>query len=354
MNTTGHPYPGRPARRRIAIYGGSGYGTSELLRILWDHPGFEVSAVVSSTKAGQPVTAVHTHLAGLTDMRFCSANDLDPGEHDALVFALPHGHAAELLPLMLARRPELKVVDLSADFRLRQAADYPIYYGKPHPNPTALSGFVYGLSELFPQEIAAATRVANPGCFATTQILALAPFVRAGLAGTRVVTSGATGSSGSGAEPVSGTHHPERAESYRAYKPLTHQHVGEIRQTLAAVGRSPELYFVPHSAPMTRGIYLTAYLFPERPVTQAEAREVLVEAYRGRPFVRVLSAPPALGAVLRTNFCDLSVAVEGGCVVVLAALDNLVKGMSGQAVQNLNLMFGLEQTTGLLRPGFRP
>jgi N-acetyl-gamma-glutamyl-phosphate reductase len=217
--------------------------------------------------------------------------------------------------------------------------------------------FVYGLTELFRERVSSARFVANPGCFATGAILALAPLASAGGVAGDVVVNGVTGSSGSGAEPRAGTHHPERDGDFRAYRVLSHQHVPEIEMALRAAGaRSPRLAMVPHSAPLVRGIFTTACHFPAEPIPAARLSEIYAAFAASEPFLRMRETTPRLATVRGTNFCDLAVAAspDGRRVVVMSAIDNLVKGMAGQAVQNLNLMFGRPETEGLGFSGMHP
>ncbi|MBI4577714.1 MAG: N-acetyl-gamma-glutamyl-phosphate reductase [Planctomycetes bacterium] len=345
------------APTRIAILGGTGYGASELLRLLLSHPGTEVVRVVSRSQAGRPVASVHPQFRGVSGLRFEAAEPAEAARDvDCIFLALPHGAALEAVPRILEAAPRVGVVDLSGDFRLKDPATYREAYGAEHTCPRLLEGFVYGLTELARDRLRGTRRVANPGCFATGAILALAPLALEGLLGEHVVVDSKTGSSGSGAEPRAGTHHPERAEDFRAYKVLQHQHLPEIRAALGLAAHRPALHFVPHSAPMARGIYTTAYVMPPRPVEAGEAQAIYRRRYGGERFVRVLDdgETPQARVVRYSNFCDLSVHAGPGVLVVLTALDNLVKGMAGQAVQNMNLMFGHPEDAGLGFPGVRP
>ncbi len=335
---------------RAAIFGGTGYGGMELVRLLLDHPEVEVVAVTSRSRVG-PVAAVHPHLRGFTDLELTRE---EPGRVleiarsvDVVFQARPHGVSAEETPRLLDEAPDLVVIDLSGDFRLGDPTLYPVWYGFEHPHPERLAKAAYGLPEIGRRAtIRGARLVANPGCHATATILALWPLAARGLlAGPAGVTS-VTGSSGSGAEPKPGTHHPERFSNFKAYRPLAHQHLPEIRQ---ALGPATRLGFVPCSAPFARGIYVTALV----PVTAGReaVRAAFEEAYGAEPFVRLLDAPPELRAVVGTNLADVSVLVEDEMACVTVALDNLGKGMAGAAVQNLNLVFGLEERAGLSRPG---
>lgn len=337
-----------------AIVGGTGYGGMELLRYLVDHPHVEVTAITSRTETGS-VGDVHPHLRGMTDLYFTADRAVDlAARNDVLLFAAPHGVAAKEVPAVLAAHPKVKVVDLSGDFRLRDGASYPSVYGWAHPAPDWLEKAAYGLPECGGRAAIrgpACRLVANPGCHASATILALWPLARAGLLPARPAVVSVTGSSGSGAEPKKGTHHPERFSNFKAYKPLEHQHVPEIEQCLSDAGASgSRIAFVPCSGPFSRGIHVTAVL-----ETGAGREDAVLAAYRDayakEPFVRLVPDSAEVRAVAGTNFVDVAIVSRGGATCVTVATDNLGKGMAGTAVQNVNLLFGLPETAGLLRPG---
>jgi N-acetyl-gamma-glutamyl-phosphate reductase len=339
---------------RVGIFGGSGYGGSELLRILLFHPHVEVVFVTANEHAGKPVGEVHRNLNGLTQLSFIEApeeaenlNDLD-----CIFLALPHGQAMDIVPRLPA---SLKAIDLSGDFRLRDGAVFEQHYKQPHTAMSAQADFVYGLTETNREAIKQARLIANPGCFATATLLGLAPLVANNLLNGRVVVDAKTGSSGSGAKAAANTHHPQRMNSFYAYKPFTHQHVPEIEQELNHVGDwTNELVFMTHSLPVSRGIFASIYAEAKRELSEDELRGVFADYYRDSFFVRLVSGSPDINWVKTTNFCDLGFAVRGKQIVVFSAIDNLVKGAAGQAVQNMNLMFGLEEKTGLVLPGTNP
>ena len=344
----------RNSKLRVAIFGGSGYGGSELLRILLLHPHAEVALVTANEHAGKTVSEVHRNLLGLTDLVFISAPE-DPStltDFDCIFLALPHGQAMAIAPLL----PEnVKIIDLSGDFRLRDKATFEEHYGREHTAMKAQAEFVYGLTETNREAIKEARLIANPGCFATATLLGLAPLVAASAITGRVIVDAKTGSSGSGAKPAVNTHHPQRSNSFYAYKPFTHQHVPEIEQELAAIGQWPnDLVFMTHSLPVSRGIFASIYLELKTPKTEEEVRAIFAGFYRDHFFVRLVKGSPDINWVKTTNFCDLGFAVRGRELVVFSAIDNLVKGAAGQAVQNMNLMFGLDEKTGLLLTGSNP
>ncbi len=350
-----NPQPAtRNPKLSVGIFGGSGYGGSELLRILLAHPRAEVVLVTANEHAGKPVGEVHRNLYGLTDLRLQPApEDLTTlSDVDCVFFALPHGQALALAPRLPAG---VKAVDLSGDFRLNDAAEFLAHYGRAHTATDLQREFVYGLTETNRERVRAARLVSNPGCFATATLLGLAPLVAAGLLAGRVVVDAKTGSSGSGAKPAANTHHPQRSNSFYAYKPFTHQHVPEIEQELRRVGDwTSELVFMTHSLPVARGIFASIYCETKDELTVDEVRALFADFYRGSFFVRLVSGSPDINWVKTTNFCDLGFAARGRQLVVFSALDNLVKGAAGQAVQNMNLMFGLDEKTGLLLTGSNP
>jgi N-acetyl-gamma-glutamyl-phosphate reductase len=254
----------------------------------------------------------------------------------------------------------VKVVDLSGDFRLDDAGEFREHYGREHTAVELQREFVYGLTEFNRERIKSARLISNPGCFATATLLGLGPLAASGALKGRVVVDAKTGSSGSGAKPAANTHHPQRSNSFYAYKPFAHQHVPEIEQALRAVGAegrwSSELVFMTHSLPVSRGIFASVYaeLQEGSEMTAEELRALYEEFYRGSFFVRLVPGSPDINWVKMTNFCDIGFAARGRQVAVFAALDNLVKGAAGQAVQNMNLMFGLEEKTGLMLVGGNP
>ncbi len=346
---------------RVAIVGATGYGGAELLRLLLWHPDVEVVRLIAKDHIGARIDAVHTNLAGLTDLR---VEDLAPAavapQVDLVFLGLPHRVSA----LIGAEYVKLgtRVVDLSGDWRLLDAEAYASYYGAAHPLPDQLGSFVYGLPEMNRDAIRGAERVASPGCFATATTLALLPYARAGLLRGRVRVSAMTGSSGSGANPSAGTHHPVRSVTLRAYKPLTHQHTPEIEQSLRLSGAEHfALDFVPVSAPLSRGILTTCFFDVPAELDPDAVRAVLHEGYANEPLVRVVSGRlPQVASIKGSMFCDVGVSVgevvlDGKRTVVThSALDNLVKGGAGQAVQSMNLVLGLPETAGLALPALWP
>jgi N-acetyl-gamma-glutamyl-phosphate reductase len=249
----------------------------------------------------------------------------------------------------------VKAIDLSGDFRLRDQKTFEQHYDRPHTAMQSQAEFVYGLTETNREAIRSARLIANPGCFATATLLGLAPLVAQGLIGDRVIVDAKTGSSGSGAKAAANTHHPQRMNSFYAYKPFTHQHVPEIEQELRRVSDwTSGLVFMTHSLPVSRGIFSSIYVETKDELTEEAVRSLFAEYYRESFFVRLVKGSPDINWVKTTNFCDLGFATRGREVVVFSALDNLVKGAAGQAVQNMNLMFGLDEKTGLMLVGTNP
>ena len=339
---------------KIAIFGGSGYGGAELLRILLLHPNAEIKLVTANEQAGKAIGEVHRNLLGVTDLQFTKApEDFESlSGLDCAFFALPHGQAMELAPRL---PPSVKIIDLSGDFRLSDSALFAQHYGREHLAMNAQAQFVYGLTETNREVIRTARCIANPGCFATATLLGLAPLVANNLLSGRVIVDAKTGSSGSGAKPAANTHHPQRSNSFYAYKPFTHQHLPEIEQELKNVGEwNSELIFMTHSLPVARGIFASIYAEMQSEISAADARAMFAEFYRESFFVRLVDGSPDINWVKTTNFCDIGFAARGRQLVVFTAIDNLVKGAAGQAVQNMNLMFGLDEKTGLMLAGSNP
>jgi len=340
---------------KVGIFGGSGYGGAELLRILLARADVEIAFVTANAQAGKLVGEVHRNLYGLTAVRFIAApEELESlSELDCVFLALPHGQALEIAPRL---PPRVKVIDLSGDFRLNDAREFLEHYGREHTAIELQGEFVYGLTETNRGEIKRARLISNPGCFATATLLGLAPLVARGLLNDgRVIVDAKTGSSGSGAKAAANTHHPQRMNSFYAYKPFTHQHVPEIEQELRSVGDwSSDLVFMTHSLPVARGIFASIYVETKDVLTTDAVRKLYEDFYRESFFVRIVEGSPDINWVKTTNFCDLGFAVRGRSLVVFSAIDNLVKGAAGQAVQNMNLMFGLDERAGLMLFGSNP
>lgn len=340
----------------VTIVGGSGYGAGELVRLLSLHPSIELCEVVSRSHAGGPVAAVHTHLAGVSNVSFApevSLSELRRYSKSAVILAMPSGQAVPTIERLLQSglAEETVVIDLSGDLRLRDEITHAQFYPAVPFAEEIRRRFRYGLTEL---SNGRAGRIANPGCLATAAILALAPFATGALVGP-VVIDAKTGTSGAGREPHAAMHHPSRAIDFTAYKVFEHRHEPEIVQALGdEFQRRHPLMFVPHLIPVPRGIFVTAYSELAESSTGGEASSRIRDFYRESRFIRVRSTPPRLVDVVGTNFCDIAVSVRGRQIAVMAALDNLGKGMAGQALQNLNREFELPEETGLIGAALGP
>jgi N-acetyl-gamma-glutamyl-phosphate reductase len=345
---------------RAALIGGTGYGGAEILRRLLFHPHVEVVRVTAADNIGKTIGEVHLNLAGLSDLRFEEMAPKDVAEGVDVVFlAMPHRITAQVA-LQLVDLP-VKIVDLSGDFRLRSLEAYRSFYGADHPAPERLGTFTYGMPELNREAIRNARWIASPGCFATTIALGLMPLAKAGLLHGPVRTVAATGSSGSGANPQITTHHPLRAANLRTYRPLAHQHQPEIVQTLQDAGAGAlSLEFVPVSAPLPRGIFSSSFVDVPESVTKEQLAAAWRSTFEGEPFVRVVEGRhPEVVAVAGSNYVEVGFALsepfEGRrSVVCFSALDNLIKGGAGQAIQSFNLMMGFDEKETLAEPGLWP
>ncbi len=316
---------------RIAVVGATGYVGSELCRWLLEHPQFELAAVTSHTHAGKHLGEVVPGLFGLTDLILEPFDPRELSAFDAVLLATPHGISAEYVPALEAAHVP-RILELSSDHRTDPA-------------------WVYGLAEWNESALLGATRIAVPGCFATAVQLAVAPFVAADAVQGPICIAAATGSTGSGAAPVAGTHHPERFVNFKAYKVFTHKHLKEMHAFLGILGTAPQLHFVPLSAPLDRGIFATVFIPTDE---RTDPNGLLRAAYADRPLIRFREDSPELRHVRGTAFADISVHREGAMTTVLVAIDNLGKGAAAQAIQCLNLSFRLPADTGLRRAPCTP
>ena len=348
---------------RIGIVGGSGYVGSELLRLLLMHPQVEVTMVTSRQSAGEYVFNVHPNLRGLTQLKFVPQDMDQLKENCDLVFtATPHGGSVNLVPKLL--ETGLKVIDMSADFRLKNPTDYESYYGWTHAHPEMLKEAAYGLPELHRDEIKKARLVACPGCMATSAILALAPIVKTGLVDCgKIVVDLKVGSSGGGSKPNLASHHPERFSGVRPYQVWGHRHTAEVEQELNALAGEPvKIGFTPHAVNMVRGILATIHAFPKQSITSKDLWKALRGMYGTEPFIRLVKYQkgpyqlPDPKITLGTNFCDVGFEIDEHMnrLLMFSAIDNMTKGAAGQGVQCLNLLMGIDETTGLKSTGFHP
>jgi N-acetyl-gamma-glutamyl-phosphate reductase len=335
---------------KVAILGGSGYTALELIKILLRHPQAQIVAVTSRQEGTPEIAELHPSLQGRFTLR------CEPFNADQLVArgvqcafgCLPHGASMSTLPRLLERG--VRVVDLSADYRLRDPNLYAQWYGESHEDLAYLAQAVYGLPEIYGEELPAAQLVANPGCYPQTAILGLAPLVAGKYIDLgSIIVDSKSGVSGAGRTPKLTTHFPECNESVCAYNVGRHRHTPEIEQALADIaGQQVEVIFTPHLIPMDRGILSTIYATPHRPMTETQLLELYRAYYAAAPFVRVVNHLPATKDSTGSNFIDLTVRIVRGRILILAAEDNLVRGASGVAVQNFNRMFGFDERLGLL------
>jgi N-acetyl-gamma-glutamyl-phosphate reductase common form len=340
------------------VLGGSGYVAGELLRLIAGHPRFSLAAVLSDSRPGEPVTTAFPHLASAyPDTRFASQAEIERQIRElgevAIFCAAPHGAAGSLIDALLtqaqASGARAHVVDISADFRYRSAAVYESTYGHAHGAARRLADFTCALPEHL---TAAPTRhIAHPGCFATATLLAAVPLLALKLARARLFVAGVTGSTGSGRKPVEGTHHPLRHGDLYSYGALTHRHIPEMQACLRdACGEDVDIAFVPHSGPFARGMHVTVQAELAASHDSAAVLAALRSFYAHAPFVRITNEAPRIKNVVTSNYAHLAAVANGRTVAVLCAIDNLTKGAAGGAVQWMNRLFGLDETTGLTTP----
>ncbi|MHA0034708.1 N-acetyl-gamma-glutamyl-phosphate reductase [Deinococcus sp. PESE-13] len=343
-------------KKTVAIVGGSGYAGGEFLRLALGHPHLEVTQVTSERSAKLPVSMVHPNLRGATNLKFRKAAELE--EADIIVLALPHNSAAKRIAEFEAKGKV--IVDLSADFRLKDPEVYERFYGEPHPAPEQLGQWVYGNPELHREDLRGATRIACAGCFATSVILALYPLLRLGaLAPKDIIATGLVGSSAAGASASESSHHPERAGSLRVYKPVGHRHTAEAQQELP--GKFP-LHLTAISTPRVRGILTTIQAWVPDGWSDKDVWSAYREVYGAEPFIRIVKVAKGIHRypdpmlLDGTNFCDIGfeMDVDTGRVVLMSAIDNLVKGTAGHAIQSLNIAQSWDERAGLGFLGLHP
>lgn len=350
---------------RVGILAASGYTGGELLRLLLQHPQAEVTMATSRKYAEEYVFRVHPNLRGVTDLKFASQDVAKfVGSVDVAFAALPHGESVKVVPLLADAG--LKVIDLSADFRLSDKAQYPTWYGYEHPRPDLLEKFIFAIPELNRDKIKEARLVASPGCMAITTILALAPLLKEkslGIDREHMIVDAKIGSSGSGGRPSLSTHFSERYNVVRAYKPAGHRHSAEIEQVLAAIaGDRVRISMSAHAVNMVRGILSTSHVFTANAIKPIDVWKAYRSAYSDSFFVRLVRdrhGPyrlPDPKLVIGSNFCDIGFEIEerNDRLVIISATDNLIKGAAGNAIQSMNLMLGLDEKTGLAMAPLHP
>lgn len=344
----------------VAVVGGSGYAGGEAVRLLLDHPNANLTQVTSERFAGKFVRTVHPNLRKRTDLKFVALDKLEPV--DVLFIALPHGVA---MGKMVSLRAKAEVIiDLSADFRLNDPAGYPTWYDHEHELPDMLGEFVYGIPELHREEIRNSNYISSAGCMATTSILGLYPLFRAGVVDTSIPTviECKTGSSGSGGAPGLGSHHPERSGAMRSFKPTGHRHTAEVIQELTFGGVAPTVAFSATAIEAVRGILATSHVFLKEPLSEKEVWAIYRQAFKDEPFLRIVKENsgvhryPEPKLLSGSNYCDIGFERDpfSNRVVVMAALDNLMKGAAGQAVQAFNIRKGFDEDCGLEFAGLHP
>ena len=334
---------------RVGIVGATGYTALELIKLLLRHPRVQITKLTSRDKNERSVCQVHPQLRDRLDLNLSPLNISDfAAEVDCAFCCLPHAASAEIVGQLLDH--SLKVVDFSADYRLNDVATFEQWYEVPHPDPDRVGTVAYGIPELFRTSIVSATLVANPGCFPSSALLPLAPLVKQGLiASAPIIVDSKTGVSGGGRKPNLKFHYPECNESISAYGVGTHRHMPEIDQIIERfTSRNIQCVFTPHLVPMDRGILSTIYVQAREGVSPEQLQAELRTFYAHEPFIRITDQLPATKDVSGTNFCDITVRQCGSTTILLSALDNLIKGASGAAVQNFNLMHGIDETTGLI------
>ncbi len=337
---------------KVGILGATGYTALELIKLLLRHPMVEIVAATSRQEAGRPISTVHPQLAQRLDLPLENADyEVLGATCDCVFSCLPHAASAGAVAQLL--QTKTRVVDFSADYRLWTPELYTKWYGNEHPDPARLGTVPYGLAELYRDQIRTARAVANPGCYPTSAILAMVPLLESGLIQTdEIILDAKSGVSGAGRSPKLLTHFPECNESLQAYAVGSHRHGPEIQQILtsrASAANPVGVVFTPHLVPMDRGILTTGYALAKQPgITEAKVMECLRAFYANEPFVRVVDHLPTTKATAHTNFCDVTARVIGDRVMTISCIDNLIKGASGAAVQNMNLMFGCDETTALL------
>ena len=335
---------------KVAILGATGYTARELILLLLRHPHVEIACVTSRSAEVETIAESHPQLTGQLDLKL-TRFDLDHLVKigvDTVFSCLPHAASAAVIQEILKRG--IRVIDFSADYRLSDVKTFEDWYEIDHPDPQRLGNVPYGLPELFRDKLRDATLIANPGCFPTSTLLPLGPLLKQGLIlPEKIIIDSKTGVSGGGRSPKAGFHYAECNESIRAYGVGSHRHTPEIKQLLHRYAEiETNIVFTPHLTPMDRGILSTIYFEAKTGVSADDLRQALSNFYDNEPFVRMVNSPPATKQVTGTNFCDIAVNESAGMIVLTSAIDNLIKGASGLAVQNFNLMHRFEETTALL------
>lgn len=336
-------------KKKIGIIGATGYTGSELVRILVNHPEVEIALITSESRAGEKFSDIHTSFRGIVDIVLQPASQVEKTDLDLVFLALPHGVSMDFVKKY--HQKPFKIVDLSGDFRLDSPEVYHEWYQKEHVYHEGFDSAVFGLPELNRENIKQSELVANPGCFPTTAILGLAPLLSEGMIESRgIIVDSKTGVTGAGVKPKEVTHFPNVNDNFKAYGLKKHRHTIEIQDTLNKLSSEEvSLQFTPHLLPVDRGILSTIYARPVKEMTTADLNALYLRYYKGHPFVRITPEAPSIKDVRASNYCNIFITFDErtGNIIVLSAIDNLVKGAAGQAIQNMNLMLGLDETAGL-------
>lgn len=341
---------------RVVIAGATGYTGSELVRLLLDHTGVEIADLTTSSKAGTPFHHIYPQFTGFFEKKMIATEDINPADYDAVFLGLPHGISMDFVKTH--GYADTPIIDLSGDFRLSTAELYNQWYPEKHVLPDAINEAAFGLPEWFAEEVKTANLIANPGCYPTSSILPLIPMVNSGKVDPKtIVIDAKSGVTGAGANAKPNTHFPTVNDNFSVYGLKKHRHTPEIEDvTRRVTGTQPTVQFTPHLLPVSRGILTVVYGRADGVSDEKEVRSWYEEAYADKPFVRVAEAPPSLHEIRGTNYCVLYPTFDErtGNVIVISVIDNLVKGAAGQAIQNLNLRFGIEETTGLKHSSLAP
>lgn len=336
--------------QQVAIIGATGYTGSELVRILHNHPKVDIALITSESHAGKQFSEIHPFFKGIVDIVLKPSESLKDYELDLVFLALPHGISMDYVSKYA--NESFKIIDLSGDFRLNGPDIYEAWYGKSHSYPTGFEASAYGLPELFADQVEKARIIANPGCYPTSVLLGLAPLVQAGAIDLGpIIVDSKSGVTGTGVKAKAANHFPSVNDNFKAYGLKNHRHTIEIQEKLDKLsGQQTTVQFTPHLLPLDRGILSTIYVKPkDRRFNEERLSAIYQKFYDSSPFIRLLDTSPTLKGVRGTNFCDIHTTFDErtGQIIVLSAIDNLVKGAAGQAVQNMNILFQWEQSLGL-------
>lgn len=337
------------SKKKIGIIGATGYTGSELVRILKNHPQVEIEIITSESRAGEKFSDVHPFFAGIVDDELKSINEIENVDIDLAFLALPHGISMEYVKKFSGM--DFKIVDLSGDFRLSSPEIYESWYNKKHIFKEGFEKAAYGMPELFFEEIVNADLVANPGCYPTGAILALAPLLKNELvSNSGIIVDAKSGITGAGVKASPTTHYSNVSDNFKAYGIKNHRHTIEIEETLGRMSaNNPPIQFTPHLLPVDRGILSTIYMHPKNSMSQNQLKDLYREFYKGKPFIRLCETAPTIKDVRASNYCNLYVDYDERTnnLILVSVIDNLVKGAAGAAVQNMNIMFGFDETEGL-------